>query len=243
MTSIHLNHDRSRFNTDVAGSRLLWSRHQIVQLFRRFICEDRPVSAQYGDENRVMVTRALRLNSSFGRIYFEYGDHKAGNSEMLRSQQVQFSVEDGPGKSQFISPRIRDVLLDGTPVFHVPIPERVIQVDRRTHERIEIPQVSAPVVTLNLPDGRKAEGRLADMSAGGIGVIGLAEDLNVSTGTVIRNCLIQLGGSEQVSVDVEIRYTRGFMDAHGKSVRRVGFKLVSRPKEFSELLNSFTVEL
>jgi c-di-GMP-binding flagellar brake protein YcgR len=243
MTSTHLNHDRSRFNTDVAGSRLLCSRHQIVQLFRRFIREDRPVSAQYGDENRMMVTRALRLNSTFSRLYFEYGDHKAGNSEMLRSQQVQFSVEDGPGKSQFISPRIRDVLLDGTPVFHVPIPERVIQVDRRTHERIEIPKFSAPIVIFHLPDGRRVEGRLADMSAGGIGVVGFAEDLNVPTGTVIRNCLIQLAGNENVSVDVEIRYTRGYIDAQGRSVRRIGFKLVSRPKEFSELLNSFTVEL
>ena len=51
MTTTQAMADPRRINTDVGGSRLLWSRHQIVQLFRRFICEDRAVSAQYGDEN------------------------------------------------------------------------------------------------------------------------------------------------------------------------------------------------
>ncbi len=243
MTTILANHDGGRFDADAAGSRLLWSRHQIVQLFRRYICEDRPVSAHFGDESKVMVTRALRLNSSFGRIYFEYGDHKAGNSSLVRSREVQFSVEDGLSKAQFTSPRISDVLLDGEPVFHIPIPERVVQVDRRTHERIKIPPVSAPLVIFNLPNGRRVEGRLADLSAGGMGVIGFADNIRVRTGTVIRNCIIELGDSEQVCVDVETRYVRGFIDASGKPVRQVGFRLVSQPKEFSDLLDAFTVAL
>ena len=243
MTSTQAMADPRRFNTEIAHSRLLWSRHQIVQLFRRFICEDRPVSAQYAGDNGMMVTRAVRLNPSFGRIYFEYGDHKAGNSNLLRSKEVQFSVEDGRGKSQFTSPRISDVLLDGEPVFHIPIPERVIQVDRRLNHRITIPEISAPAVMFNLPDGSKAEGRLADLSSGGIGVIGLATEMNVRKGGVVRNCLIQLGDSEHVSVDLKIRYTHGFIDDEGMPMRRVGFSLVSQPKEFAELLKAFTVDL
>ena len=243
MTSTQAMVDPRRFNTDIAGSRLLWSRHQIVQLFRRFICEDRPVSAQYAGDDGMIVTRAVRLNPSFGRVYFEYGDHKAGNSSLLRSKEVQFSVEDGLGKSQFTSPRISDVLLDGEPVFHIPIPEHVLQVDRRLNHRITIPEISAPAVIFNLPDGSRAEGRLSDLSAGGIGVIGLATEMSVRTGGVVRNCLIQLGGGEHVSVDLKIRYTSGYVDAEGKPMRRVGFSLVSQPKEFAELLKAFTLDL
>ena len=243
MTNNHVLADPRIYNTEIAGSRLLWSRHQIVQLFRRFICEDRPVSAQYAGDNEMMVTRTVRLNPSFGRIYFEYGGHKAGNSSLLRSKEVQFSVEDGRGKSQFTSPRISDVLLDGQPVFHVPIPERVIQTDRRFDHRIQIPEVSAPTVIFMLPDGSRAEGRLADLSSGGIGVIGLAAELNVRKGSVVRNCLIEINDKESVFVDLEIRYTRGFIDAEGKPMRRVGFSLVSTPKEFADLLKAFTVDL
>lgn len=243
MTSIQQRADGRRFNTDISGPQLLWSRHQIVQLFRRFICESRPVSAHYARNDGMVVTRAVRVNSSFDRIYFEYGEHKAGNSSLLRSKEVQFSVEDGRGKSQFTSPGIHDVLLDGQPVFHVPIPERVIQVDRRLDHRVKIPEISAPVVTLQLPNGSKAEGGLADLSAGGIGIIGLAAELNVCTGTVIKDCQIELDDHECVSVDLEIRYARGFVDASGKPMRHVGFRLVSKPKEFSDLLNAFTVDL
>ena len=235
--------DGGRFNADIRGSRLLWSRHQILERLNRFIREDYPVSVHYEDESKMIVTRALGLNMRLDRVYFEYGDHKAANSDLLRSQEVQFSVENGSGQSEFSSPRVRDVLLDGKPVFHIPIPERVVEADRRLHNRIKIPQISAPVVTFRLPDGRKATGQLADMSAGGIGVIGLAADLKVRSETEIRNCLIELNDSERLVVDLKIRHARPFVDAEGKVTHRVGFSIASRPKEFSELLKAFTVDL
>ncbi len=232
----------SRYNLDAGGSRLLWSRHQIIMMLRRFVREDRPVSVHYDDEDKVVVTRTLGVDADLDRVYFEYGDHKANNLQMLRCRDVRFSVEDGSAKSLFSSPRIRDVLLEGKPVFQIQIPDRIVQADRRLHQRIKIPEVSAPVVVVNLPDGRKAEGRLADMSAGGIGVIGLAADLKVKPGTVIRNCLILLGDNERVVVDLEIRHGRVAMGADGTLMHHVGFSLASRPKEFSDLLNAFTVE-
>jgi len=216
---------------------------QIVHLFRRFIRENRPVSAQFGDDDRLIVTRALRLNPRLDRIYFEYGNHKAANSVLLRSQDVQFSVEDGRSKAQFTSPRVRDVLLDGRPVFHIPIPACVVQVDRRVHHRMQVPRITAPSVVFYLPDGRKAQGQLADLSAGGIGVVGLASDLNVRTGTVIRHCLIELSNRERVYVDLQIRYARSVVDSGGKATHRIGFSLESQLKEFADLLNAFTVEL
>ena len=33
------------------------------------------------------------------------------------------------------------------------------------------------------------------------------------------------------------------LDADGKLVHRIGFSLASKPKEFSDLLNAFTVEI
>ena len=243
MTNNQPTADSRRFNADIAGSQLLWSRHEIVQLFRRFVREDCPVSAHYGREDGMMVTRTLRLNPRLDRIYFEYGDRKAANSSLLRSRDVQFSVEDGRGKSEFTSACIRDVLLDGKPVFNIPIPERVVRADRRLHRRVTIPQISAPTVAFILPGGRKAEGRLADMSAGGIGVIGLAADFNLRPGTVIRNCLIEIKDSDSVFVDLEIRYARRIFDGQGEPMQRVGFSLVSQPKEFADLLKAFTVDL
>lgn len=241
LTTVQSTAGRGRFNDGIAGSRLLWSRHQIVHMFDRFIREDNPVSVHYDDESRVIVTRALQLDRRLNRVYFEYGDHKAANTSLLRSEEVQFSVEHGGERSQFTSPRVRDILLDGRPVFHVPIPSRIIQADRRLHRRIEIPKISAPIVVFKLPDGRQVKGRLADMSAGGIGVIGLASDRMVQTGTLVHNCLIYLSDGKSVMVDLEIRHSAILKGSSGKATHRIGFRLVSRPKEFSDLLNAFTV--
>jgi c-di-GMP-binding flagellar brake protein YcgR len=232
-----------RFNDDLAGSRLLWSRHQIVHLLQRFIHEDHPVSVHYADEKRVIVTRALQLDRQLNRIYFEYGDHKGANSRLLRSKEVQFSVAHGADSTQFTSPRARDVLLAGRPVFQVPIPARVIQADRRLHRRITVPQISAPVVTFSLPGGRQVKGRLADMSATGIGVIGFAADEKVRTGTEVQDCVIQLDDGKQMVVDLKIRHAALLKGANGKPTHRIGFRLASRPKDFSDLLKAFTVDL
>jgi c-di-GMP-binding flagellar brake protein YcgR len=241
LTTVQSTASRGRFNDEVASSRLLWSRHQIVHLIDRFVREENPVSIHYADESRIIVTRALQLDRRLNRIYFEYGNHKTANTNLLRSEEVQFTVEHGGERSQFTSPRVRDILLEGRPVFHVPIPSRLIQADRRMHRRIEIPKISAPVVILKLPDGRQIKGRLADMSAGGIGVIGLASDKRVSTGTLVNNCLIQLSDGKSVLVDLEIRHSAILKGSNGKTTHRIGFRLVSRPKEFSDLLNAFTV--
>jgi len=242
LTTVQSTATRGRFNDNLAGSRLLWSRHQIVHLIDRFIREDNPVSVHYADESKVIVTRALQLDRRLNRVYFEYGDHKASNTNLLRSEEVQFSVEHAGERSQFTSPRVRDVLLDGRPVFHAPIPARVIQADRRLHRRIQVPQISAPVVIFKLPDGRPVKGRLADMSAGGIGVIGLASDQRLRTGTLVHNCLIQLNDGKSLLVDLEIRHSAILRSADGRPTHRIGFRLVSRPTEFSELLKAFTVE-
>ena len=229
-------------NSVAAGSRLLWSRHQIVMMLRRYVREDRPVSVHYDHEDKVIVTRALSVDDDLDRVYFEYGGHKTGNTGLLRSKEVRFAIEDGSSNAQFSSPRIRDVLLDGQPVFQIPVPDRIVQSDRRLHQRIKVPEISAPVVRINLPDGRRAEGRLSDMSAGGIGVIGLAVDLKVEAGTVVRNCLIQINDDESVIVDLEIRHARVAMGLDGRLMHHVGFSLASRPKEFADLLKAFTVE-
>jgi c-di-GMP-binding flagellar brake protein YcgR len=241
LTTVQPTAHRGRFNDEVASSRLLWSRHQIVHLIDRFIQEDNPVSVHYADESRVIVTRALQLDRRLNRVYFEYSDHKSANTSLLRSEEVQFSVEHGGERSQFTAPRVHDALLEGRPVFHVSIPSRIVQADRRLHRRIQIPKVSAPVVIFKLPDGRQVKGRLADMSAGGIGVIGLASDKRVDTGTMVHNCLIQLSDGKSVLVDLEIRHAAILKGSNGKSTHRIGFRLLSRPKDFSDLLNAFTV--
>lgn len=239
----HASTGEQRFNATAGGSQLLWSRNQIVNLLKRFIREERAVSVNYAAEKRVLVTRALRIDADLDRLYFEYGDHKSGNANLFRSKEINFSVEDGEGKSQFVSPRARDVLLEGQPVFHVPIPDRMVQADRRAHDRIKIPDIAAPIVIFNLPDGRKAEGRLADLSTGGIGVIGVAADFDLLPGTMMRNCVIELDNNQDVYVDVEIRHAQVFINGLGQLEHRVGFRLLSRPQGFSDLLDAFTIPL
>jgi c-di-GMP-binding flagellar brake protein YcgR len=230
-----------------AGTRpraqVIWSRFQIIRLLRRFVRERKPVSTQFGRDEKVLLTRATHLNTRTDRVTFAFGDHKDTNTQLLHSSPVLFSLDDGEVSYRFVTREVFDVLLQGVPMFEAPIPDAVLHADRRCHRRLQFPRVVAPAVWIHLQDGTCFEGRLADMSEVGLGVIGLDEDLPVHKGSVLHNCAIELGGSKRVWLDVEVRYVKEMTTLSGRPGNRIGFRLITPAPDLEKLLRNFTVEV
>jgi c-di-GMP-binding flagellar brake protein YcgR len=219
-------------------SQVIWSRFQIIRLFRRFIRDEKNVSIEFDDDEKLLLTQALNLNARTNRVAFAYGDHKRTNSDLLRSERLLFSIEEGLQTYRFTSAKARDFLLRGKPAFQVALPEAVLLTDRRKEQRIQVPKFSSPPVWLHLPDGTEVQGQLSDVSEGGIGLIGLQVNTPLRKGMVLR-CEIDLRPGGSVMLDVEVRYVRRLEGAG----RRVGFRLRSANPEFARLVKAFTVEV
>jgi c-di-GMP-binding flagellar brake protein YcgR len=230
-------------DNDSIGSRLLFSRTQIIRLFQRFIKEAAPISVEFEDRENMLVTRALDLDERTNRVFYAFGDYKATNALIFQSKQLFFNLDAQRVRYRFVGTTAGDALRNGAPVFHLPLPESVLESDRRARDRHRIPQVRAPDVSLRLPDGSVIRGILADVSEDGLGVIDVDGNLNFRTGTDIPGCVIELGGRERIRVDLKVLYVALVPDKAGKNVRRMGIQLLSRPEEFDTLLKAFIVEL
>jgi c-di-GMP-binding flagellar brake protein YcgR len=224
-------------------AQVIWSRFHIIRLLRRSMRERKPISAQFGPDERVLLTRAVHLNARTDRVAFAFGDHKDTNTQLLHSSPVLFSLDEGEVTYRFAAREVFDVLLHGEPVFEVPLPDAMLHADRRYHRRLQFPRIVAPVVWVHLPDGTRFEGRLSDMSEAGLGVIGLDANVPVRKGSVLRNCAIELDGSRKAWVDVEVRYIKEAATLSGKPGRRIGFRLITPAPDLERLLRNFAVEV
>jgi c-di-GMP-binding flagellar brake protein YcgR len=236
-----------RVGRNTVGTRpraqVVWSRFHIIRLLRHSIRERRPVSVQFGPDEKVLLTRAVHLNARTDRVAFAFGDHKDTNTQLLHSSPVLFSLDEGQVTYRFAAREVFDVLLHGEPIFEVALPDAVLYADRRYHRRLRFPRIVAPVVWIYLPDGTRFEGRLSDMSDAGLGVIGIDENIPVRKGSVLRNCAIGLGGSRKAWVDVEVRYIREIAPLSGRPGKRIGFRLITPAPDLEKLLRNFAVEL
>jgi c-di-GMP-binding flagellar brake protein YcgR len=222
-------------------SQVIWSRFQIIRLLRGFIREERAISVEFEDEEeeKLIVTRALQVNARTNRLAFAFGDHKRTNSDLLRSPKLLFSTEEGTMSYRFGTGGARDYLLHGELVFGVPLPDAVILSDRRRDQRLRIPDFAAPTVKMYFQDGTRFDGKLADLSEGGIGLMGLDSEVPVRKGAKLR-CLITLNQRDRIWLDVEVRFVRRMSGVTGK---RVGVRLLNRNPEFEKLLKVFRVEV
>lgn len=136
-----------------------------------------------------------------------------------------------------------DALHDGTPAFYVPLPDSVLESDRRARYRHRIPQMCAPDILLRLPGGSVVKGILTDLSEEGIGIVDVDGDPDLRTGTDIPGCVIELGTRERIRADLKVLYVSLVPDRDGKNVRRMGVQVLLRPEDFDMLLKAFTAQL
>ena len=191
----------------------------------------------------MIVTRALELDERANRVLYAFGDYKANDAIIFQSKQLFFNSDAQRVRYRYVGSGAGDALREGTAAFYVPLPDSVLESDRRARERLHIPQVCAPEVSLRLPDGSVIRGILSDLSEEGIGIVDVDGGYNLGTGTDIPGCVIELSTRERIRVDLKVLYVSLVPDKDGKNVRRMGIQLHLRPEAFNTLLKAFTVEL
>lgn len=115
----------------------------------------------------MIVTRALELDERANRVLYAFGDYKANDAIIFQSKQLFFNSDAQRVRYRYVGSGAGDALREGTAAFYVPLPDSVLESDRRARERLHIPQVCAPEVSLRLPDGSVIRGILSDLSAEG----------------------------------------------------------------------------
>lgn len=105
-------------------------------------------------------------------------------------------------KVQFVSHRIESAAYDRKPAFLVPLPERVLRLQRREYYRLTTPIVNPLKCMVPLEEGRTREFPIVDISAGGIGmIVGNLPKARLEVGAIYPGLPHQPAGHRDAGID------------------------------------------
>lgn len=233
----------ARALTAASGPQVVWSRFEIIRTMRRLLREEKPVAVEFGADDRMFVSRLLKVDPRHDQLTLAYGDHRQTNSALLRASGVVFTVTEKRILTRFASHGVQDVVHANAAAFRIGLPEAIVYTDRRESERVSIPAFHMPSITIRSPEFGVFRGQLADISHRGVGIIALPGDCVFPEGAKFFGCIIQVDRHQGVAVDLQLRYVREFPLPDGTTTRRCGFRLLSTPPELETIVRSFVVRL
>lgn len=188
------------------------------------------ISVEYGERRESLLTTLL----SVGRegFVFDFGVDPASSDRLLAEKRLRFSCRPDGILVRFDATAPQRVAWENGVACWVPLPQRIVRLQRREYFRVNTPIAKPIGVTVNTPGGELAM-YLHDLSVGGAGLSlpGTPPPLSVSDrwpGVKIR-----LDRGDPIKIDLAIRHVTPIAVGNAKPMTRIGvsFPEISRQHE------------
>ena len=190
-----------------------------------------------------MVTALLAMSDS--TVWIDVPPGAAVLDRLLQCQRLSFEGTVDKISLRFSSgPPMLDSH-DARPAIRLPLPGRLLHLQRRELMRREPP---AGVLECRVP-ARDPNGgapatiaSIRDIGGGGLAVLVTDGLLEVVTGDVLRGCMIELPEIGAVEVTLRVRHVRR-VHQHGKDIRHAGCEFVQLPAATQTKLFRYLMQL
>lgn len=157
-----------------------------------FVRERDAFNVQFGPEHEQFPTRLLGILADKGQLVFDCSGSPDLNRRLRESEQSLFIGRPGGIQVQFsVGPAI-DVHFEGARAFAVPLPKRLMRLQRRENFRIETPRVQPLQFFGRLPEGTQLNLSAHDISVSGLGLAAATLPDELLSGVRMDKCRITL---------------------------------------------------
>ena len=182
------------------------SRVEVIRALRGLIQHRAPVNAFFNQDNDMILTAVIAVDADNDIVYLDYGANEAMNRRMI-GDVVTFMSSAGSVKLQFEGSRLTVGMYEGMPAFRMPVPTKMLLLQRREYHRVDTPIANPLICTIPTPDGNALKMPLADISVGGISLLigdSKADEI-FEKGMVIPSCklIIPEAGMLDVTLNVQ----------------------------------------
>lgn len=188
------------------------------------------------------ATALLEIRDS--HMWVDVPRNPAVLQRLLRSEKLSFDGRVDNIEVRFSTQAAATGTHEGGPALRVPLPERLLHLQRRELMRREPPGILNCLVPRKL-GGAAVTGAVAttirDIGGGGLAV--LADDaLALSVGDLLPGCVIELAELGQVEVTLRVRHIREFSQ-RGKTLRQAGCEFIDLPAAAQEKLFRYLMQI
>lgn len=223
---------------------LVSNRIEIVRVLRGLAQRNEMVSAFFNAGNDLLLTAVLDVYPEENAVVLDCGANEAFNQRILKAEKIIFVTALDRVKVQFVSHRIESAMFEGKPAFLIPLPEQVLQLQRREYYRLTTPILNPLKCVVPLEEGQSQEFPIADISAGGIGmIIGNPPETQLNVGSIYPGCRIDLPGTGVVELTLRVQSLFEVTLKNGTKTFRSGCQFINLLPSMQTLIQRYILKL
>lgn len=177
-----------------------------------------------GTENA--VSAALGIDGS--TFWIDVPRDAALTAQLLAADRLRFESSVDRITVRFATGAAREGLHDGLPALAVPVPVKVMHLQRREYVRREPLGTISCLLPIRTGDGalRSMRAAIADIGGGGLAVLSSDDaTLDPKTGDLFPGVILELPDEEPMAVTLRVQHAQK-VDQHGRRVWRAGCSFV-----------------
>lgn len=223
---------------------LVSSRQEILRILRGLAHRNELVSAFFNGGKELLLTSVLEVDAERGSLLLDYGSNEQLNQRILGSEKIIFVTSLDKVKVQFVSQGIAAATFEGRSAFRAPLPQQVLQLQRREYYRLTTPIINPLKCVVPLEGGRLVEMPLTDIGGGGIGLmLGHPPGVELKTGELYPGCRIELPGIGVLEATLRVQNTFEVTLKNGNRTLRSGCQFVNMRPAMQALIQRYIIKL
>jgi c-di-GMP-binding flagellar brake protein YcgR len=225
------------------GKYRIASRVEIVAILRDLLKASELVTAYFNEGRDFVVTAVLQVDAERGFAVLDSGANTQQNERLLASGQLNATASQHGVRIQFRAGPIQLVTFDGRPAFRVPIPDSLVKLQRREYYRMPTPLTRPVKCELPAAEGERAHVVIADISVGGVCLMGQPEGVNLQLGQTLPGCRILLPDTGTVTTNLVVRNSYTVTLKNGTAARRTGCEFVRLGAQQEAMVQRYIMKL
>lgn len=223
---------------------LLHNKLEIVRTLRGLVTHHGMVSAFFNAGNELLLTSVLNVDPDAEVVLLDYGSNEVLNQHILQSEKIIFVTSLDKVKVQWVSTNIVKDTYEGRHAFRIKLPDEVLRLQRREYYRLTTPIINPLKCRIPTNQGLTVEVALADISAGGIGVI-ISQPLGVvfEVGAIFSGCRVELPGMGAAEFTLVIKNTWEITMKNGSKSLRAGCQFVDMRPGVQAMIQRYIIKL
>lgn len=228
-------------SNDQFSQYLLRSKSEMFSVFRGLVERVSQVTMFFNEGKDMILTSIVSYDDS--GIVLDLGASGEMNRKALEANKLFCVTQLDKVKVQFLLLGVKRIEVGGQPAFKAPLPETVLRLQRREYFRLTTPIARPLKCQITIPDVGVIEAQVADISGGGIGLMGIPLTVKIEPGMDFSNCKIDLPEVGTVVATVQIRSVFETTTRSGVRSKRAGCQFVNLPGPMMTLIQRYIIKV
>lgn len=205
------------------------------------------ITAHLSPSNQSFLTALLELAEDDSALVLDGSADESINARVAQAAEITCITQLNNVRIQFSVHNPIRVQLDDRPAFRVPLPERVLRLQRREFYRLHTPVTHT--VTCSIPV--RSEGndsptilvRIIDISGGGIAVAVPPSGIAFEPGMEFMDCTLRLPEGDPISTRLVVRNLFRLTNRNGVEMLRAGCQFLDLPRNADTLIQRYILRI